>query len=72
MLGLIALLDENWPVDARKESVRRLAEQSADGNLEATKILFNYAFGKPKELKEHSGSVSVTVVYEDQPLGGKV
>jgi hypothetical protein len=55
MLGLVALLDANWPEDKRAISVKRLSELAEQGNIEAIKLLYAYAFGKPKETKEHGG-----------------
>jgi hypothetical protein len=64
MLGLVALLDANWPEDKRAISVKRLSELAEQGNIEAIKLLYAYAFGKPKETKEHGGIDGAAIKHE--------
>ena len=74
MMGLLALLDECWTETDRRECVKRLAYLAKQGDMDATKLLFNYTFGKPKEIKEHSGvdgqaiKHEVTVHRIDRPI----
>jgi hypothetical protein len=68
LLGLVALLDKCWTVEDREACVLKLASLARTGDMEATKLLFNYAFGKPKETKEHAGQVGITVRYVDRPI----
>jgi hypothetical protein len=67
-MGLMALLDKCWTVADREACVVALARKAKCGDMEATKLLFNYAFGRPKEHKEVSGSRTIRVIYEDQPI----
>ena len=55
MMGLLALLDKCWTPDDREACVVKLSALARQGDMDATKLLFNYAFGRPKEIKEHSG-----------------
>lgn len=75
MLGVVALIDKCWTVADREACVRKLAKLSNDGNLEATKLLMNYAFGRPKEVKEltgaDGGAIRVVVEYADRPIEPK-
>lgn len=58
-MGLAKLLDECWTVADRKACIRKLAQDAKSKTFktrhEARKLLLAYAFGKPKELHEHSG-----------------
>lgn len=64
MLGLIALLDECWTETDRRECVKKLSALAKQGDMDATKLLFSYAFGRPKELKEHSGLDGAPIKHE--------
>ena len=55
-LGLIALLDECWTLDARRDCIRKLAEKASQGEFEAVKILMGYTYGKPVDRKEITGA----------------
>lgn len=46
---LFYLLAEAWPHAERVAFLRKLAEKAADGDLDAGKLLLNYAYGKPRE-----------------------
>ena len=67
-MELRALLDKCWTAPDREGCVTALARKARSGDMEATKLLFNYAFGRPKEHKEVSGSKTIRVIYEDQPI----
>jgi hypothetical protein len=58
-LGLHSLLDECWTEADRRACVKKLAQDAKSRDFkqrhEARKLLLAYAFGKPKELHEHSG-----------------
>lgn len=68
LMGLKALLDKCWTVEDREACVRDLARKARGGEMEAVKLLFNYAFGKPREHHEQSGGLEVTVRYENRAL----
>lgn len=59
--GLASLLDMAWPKERRLALLTKLAEQAEGGNLEATKLLMAYTFGKPREHHEISGGISIRV-----------
>ena len=71
---LEALLAEGWPREQRVESVKRLAAAAVGGDFDAAKILLSYAYGKPTERKELSGSDGqpLKVIFEwvDAGIGG--
>ncbi len=75
MMGLLALLDECWTETDRRECVKTLSKLAKQGDMDATKLLFNYAFGRPKEVKEltgaDGGAIRVVVAYEDRPIDDK-
>jgi hypothetical protein len=68
LMGLKALLDKCWTPEDRESCVRELAMKARGGDMEAVKLLFNYAFGKPREHRENSGELAVRVVYENRPI----
>lgn len=63
------LLDKCWTKRQREECITALAEKAAGGEMEATKLLMAYTFGRPKERHEHSGpdggALRIEVVYAD-------
>lgn len=59
--GLAALLDMAWPKEKRLSLFVKLSEMAETGNLEATKLLMAYTFGKPREHHEISGGISIRV-----------
>lgn len=71
-LGLRRLLDRCWTGDDRVKCVKALAKKAGGGDMEATKLLFAYAFGKPKESQELKGKLAVTVRYVDRPIDSEV
>ena len=44
------------------EVIQMLVRRAKAEDLEATKILLAYTFGKPKEYHEHSGGVLIRIV----------
>lgn len=60
-LGLQKLLDECWTLAERKACIKKLAADAKGGNMEATKTLLAYAYGKPVDRKIISGD-------EDAPI----
>lgn len=69
-LGLQRLLDECWTMTQRRECIRTLAKKAQSGDMESTKLLLSYAYGKPVEKKEHSGNpnapMTIRVVYDER------
>lgn len=59
--GLAALLDMAWPKEKRLSLFVKLSEMAETGNLEATKLLMAYTFGKPREHHEISGGIAIRV-----------
>jgi hypothetical protein len=47
--GLAKLLNECWTLAERKACIKKLAASAKDGDLEATKLLLSYAYGKPPQ-----------------------
>ena len=41
----------NWPIAARKNQSKIIIQMGLKGNLKTIEIIFNYAFGKPKEIE---------------------
>lgn len=62
-LGLQALLDKCWTPEDREACLRRLAAKANEGEMEAVKLLFSYAFGKPKEHVENKLDGRLEIVY---------
>lgn len=60
-MGLQSLLDMAWPKEKRLSLFVKLSEMAETGNLEATKLLMAYTFGKPREHHEISGGISIRV-----------
>ncbi len=71
MMGLIALLDGCWTPAMREQCVRALAAKANAGDMDAIKLLFNYAYGRPKEVKEHAGELRVDVRYVSRSVGSE-
>ena len=46
---LFYLLAEAWPHIERVALLRKLGEKAVDGDLEAAKLLLQYAYGRPRE-----------------------
>lgn len=61
-MGLQSLLDMAWPKEKRLALFVKLSEMAETGNLEATKLLMAYTFGKPREYHEISGGVQIRLV----------
>lgn len=74
MFGLQALLDKCWTAEDREECVAKLSSLAKQGNLDAMKLLMSYAFGRPREVKEHTGldgapiKHEIRVHYIDRPI----
>lgn len=49
------LLKKGWSRKQRLEAIKKVANRASLGDLEATKLLMAYTYGKPKERHEHSG-----------------
>lgn len=64
-MNLKALLDEAWPAHARKTAVMKLAREANKGTPWAMKMLFEYAFGRPKEMLEISGKLQHEMTARD-------
>lgn len=66
-MGLAALLGECWTMDSRRAVIRKLSDLAQQGNDKAAALLLAYAYGKPTEKHEHSGSeggpITVRVIY---------
>ena len=60
--GLSWLLRTAFTEDDRMEVIQMLVRRAKAEDLEATKILLAYTFGKPKEYHEHSGGVLIRIV----------
>lgn len=57
-LGLVALLDECFTVEDRKELIKALVKEAKRAplmNMDAAKLLLSYAYGKPVDRKEVTG-----------------
>lgn len=61
-MGLAALLDRCWTLADRELCLTTLAEKAARGDLEATKLLLAYTYGKPKEQITFEGEITATIV----------
>lgn len=57
-MGLAKLLDSCWTINARRQTIKRLALMADRGNMQAITLLMAYTYGKPKEQVELSGSVA--------------
>ena len=55
-LEFARLLNECWTAEERRETIRRLVAMALQGNLSAAKLLLAYAYGKPAQRVEVSGS----------------
>ncbi|MGE0128066.1 MAG: hypothetical protein AB7U82_08300 [Blastocatellales bacterium] len=53
---LTALLDDLLPRAQRVAILKRLIKAATDGDIEACKLLFAYAYGKPKTMDQMSYS----------------
>lgn len=60
--GLNWLLQQAFTEEDRIEVIQMLVRRSKAEDLEATKILLAYTFGKPKEYHEHTGGVLIRIV----------
>lgn len=71
-MGLAALLDRCWTVEERENCIKTLVSQAKDGNLDATRLLLAYTYGKPKETHQVTGGaqgpVKLLVKYVKKPL----
>lgn len=69
-MGLAALLDQCWTLTDRRKCIERLAQQASAGEMEATKLLMAYTYGKPVERKQVTGedgnALRIQVEYVDQ------
>jgi hypothetical protein len=69
-LGLHKLLDECWTIEERKDCIKGLAKNAKSGDMESTKLLLAYAYGKPIERKEHASDpnapVTIRVIYDER------
>lgn len=69
-LGLQKLLDECWTLAERKACIKKLAASAKLGEMEATKLLMAYAYGKPVDKKEHSSDpkapMVIRVIYDER------
>jgi hypothetical protein len=56
------------------EVIQMLVRRAKQEDLEATKILLAYTFGKPKEYHEHTGGVLIRIVDDSssQRIDGQV
>lgn len=61
-LGLVALLDECWSIASRRACILSLAKKAKAGDIEATKLLLAYTYGKPKEQITIEGDLTATIV----------
>jgi hypothetical protein len=57
-LELMNLLNTAWPLAERRAAIERLVEISKSGinSIDAIKLLFAYAYGRPVERKEITGA----------------
>jgi hypothetical protein len=53
--GLEATMRTCWTMKARRATIRKLSEMALEGNIDATRLLFAYAYGKPPQRHEISG-----------------
>lgn len=53
----LSFWDQHWPEADRIAAVKRMHDQAMTGDTRAFSILAAYAWGKPKEQIEHSGSL---------------
>ena len=60
--GLNWLLQQAFTEDDRIEVIEMLVRRAKAEDLEATKILLAYTFGKPKEYHEHTGGVLIRII----------
>ncbi len=61
-MGLAALLDSCWTLADRRACLTALASKATEGDLEATKLLMAYTYGKPKEQIQIDGEITATIV----------
>lgn len=54
-LGLVGLLDKCWTPSDREDCITKLAEKARAGDMDATKLLLAYTYGKPVDRKELTG-----------------
>lgn len=73
-LELHKLLQKGWPMKKRLASIDKLADRAEKGDLEATKLLLAYAYGKPKEIVRHEdtdgNAIPITVIEVRRPDEG--
>jgi putative IMPACT (imprinted ancient) family translation regulator len=67
--GLSWLLRTAFTEEDRMEVIQMLVRRAKAEDLEATKILLAYTFGKPKEYHEHSGGVLIRIVDDSDSKG---
>ena len=60
--GLNWLLQQAFTEEDRIEVIEMLVRRAKAEDLEATKILLAYTFGKPKEYHEHTGGVLIRII----------
>jgi hypothetical protein len=65
-MELQSLLDKCWTKADREACIKKLASKAKDplstDFMDAAKLLMAYAFGKPKERLEHSGTLETTLI----------
>lgn len=62
--GLDKLLNECWTMADRKKCLMALAGLANGGDLDATRLLMSYAYGKPRESVDMShGDIVLKVIY---------
>lgn len=50
------LLSAAWPRTSRVKAIKQYAKQAEEGDVKSGRLLFEYAYGKPKETVEVSGT----------------
>lgn len=56
---LKGVIDSAWKLRDRKAAIRKLVDLwMMESNLKALELLLSYAYGKPRQMIEHSGGVS--------------
>jgi len=61
-MGLQALLNRCWTLTDRQNCIAALARKAETGDIEATKLLMAYTYGKPKEQITIDGDLTATIV----------
>lgn len=56
---LKGVIDSAWKLRDRKAAIKKLVDLwMTESNLKALELLLSYAYGKPRQMIEHSGGVS--------------